>query len=241
MGREHELNDYITPISISKVPSANDISSPSGGEEGSPLLVLPDNGSPQLSNDEDCDQPCRESTQRIAPVDISQGSPATSIYRPSLETRCSDDTSLRTDSDESSIFLEDKDSLLMVLHSKHMLLVDLMQEVYAIFDQRWAAKIRAHAGPSFSNTPPSNQNKTSIPSRKGKKRCRDERDSTPPNDGASRKRPNFESSSNAEKQNDPFACPFHKSEPAKYCCSVVDGSKYRACVGPGFTSIARLK
>ena len=230
-----------TPISISQAPLPNVTSSLSDGILGSQLLALPGNGSPQLSNDENCDQPCLESTQRSAPVDISQGSPATNIYRPSPETRCSDDTSLCTDSDESSIFLEDEDSHLVVLHSKHMLLVDLMQEFYAIFDQRWAAKIQAHAGSSIPNTPPSSQNKTSLPSSKGKKRCRDERDSTPPNDGESRKRPSFEISSNAEKQNDPFACPFHKNEPAKYCCSVVHGSKYRACVGPGFTSIARLK
>ena len=194
------------------------------------------------SFDESHDQLGLEASQRMTPVDPSPGSPATSIYYSSPETASSNDTSLCADSDESSSLLEDKHSHLVVLHSKHMLLVDLMQEVYAIFDERWAAKIQTHAGPSPSITSSSNQNTTSDSSRKdNKRRCRDDRDSTPPNDGESKKKPSGEISSNVEKQNNPFACPFHKNEPTKYCCSVVDGSKYRACVGPGFASISYLK
>ena len=230
-----------THVNIGQAPLANIICSLSNEDLGSPLLGLPDNGSPRRLRDTYRDQPRVESIQCRAPVDTNRGSPATGIYCPSPETASSNDTGLSGDSDESSCFLEDMDSQLVLLHSKHMLLVDLMQEVYSIFDQRWAAKTQAHAGSSPSDTPYSSQNSTSDSSRKGKKRCRDDRDSTPPNDDESRKRPSIEISPNAEKQNDPFACPLHKHEPAKYCCSVVDGSKYRACIGPGFATIARLK
>jgi hypothetical protein len=38
-----------------------------------------------------------------------------------------------------------------------------------------------------------------------------------------------------------LACPFHKHNSTKYTCNRVTGSKYRACAGPGWTSISRLK
>ena len=237
----HDPSRSTTSADISQGPPERTICCPSE-EIRDPLLpALPDNGSPQRLQNESNDQQRLEPIQLTAPVDINQGSPATSIYCTSSEAASTNDTSLCTDSDESSSLLDAKDSYMAVLHSKHMLLVDLMQEVYAIFDQRWAAKRQAHAGSSPPETPYSSQNKTNDSSRKDKKRCRDDRDSTPPNDGESRKRARSKMSLNAEKQDNPFACPFHKHEPAKYCCSVADGSKYRACVGPGFASIARLK
>ena len=229
------------PADIRQGPPADAINFPTDVDWHLPLLTLPDNGSPQQPQNEICDQPRLESIQRMAQADISQRSSAISTYCPSPETASSMEASLCADSEESSSFLAHRDSHLVYLHSKHRLLVDLMQEVYAIFDQRWGAKLQAHAGSSPPNTPLSNQNTPSDHSRKGKKRSRDDRDFTPPNDAGSSKRPRREISSNSEKQNDPFACPFHKNEPAKYCCSVVDGSRYRACVGPGFASIARLK
>lgn len=233
----------MTPTDTSQGPPERTICFPSEESRDSPLLALPHNGSCRQTHHEIHDQPRLEQTQCMAQADTSQWSPATSIYCTSSEAASSNDndTSLCADSDESSSLLEAEDSYLVVLHSKHMLLADLMQEVYAIFDQRWAANIQAHAGSSPSTTPPSSQNSRNNSSRKGKKRGRDDGDCTPPNEGESRKRPSTEITTNAEKQDNLFACPFHKHEPAKYCCSVVDGSKYRACVGPGFASIARLK
>ena len=213
----------------------------SDGSRDSLLLAPPEKGSPQPSHNETSDQPRLAPTLRMASIDIGQASSATSNCCPSPELASSSESSLCPDSDESSNFLEDNGGHLVVLLVKHMLLVDLMQEFYAIFDQRWAAKVQGHVGSSPPTTPPTNQNRKSDSSHKGKKRCRDDRDFTPPNDGGSRKRPSNDIPSNTEKQNDPFACPFHKHEPAKYCCSVIDGSRYRACVGPGFATIARLK
>ncbi|CAF9907907.1 MAG: hypothetical protein HETSPECPRED_007934 [Heterodermia speciosa] len=209
----------MSPVDIVQQPTENTVYFPSDGNRYSLLLASPRKGSPQPSHEWYATNNCY----------LSPGSASSS------------ETSLCPDSDESSNFLEDDDGHLVVLHSKHLLLVDLMQEVYAIFDQRWAANVQGHVGSSDPTTPPTNQNRKSDSSRKGKKRCRDDRDFTPPNDGGSRKRPSNEIPSNTEKQNDPFACPFHKHEPAKYCCSVIDGSRYRACVGPGFATIARLK
>ena len=229
------------PAHLSPTLLANTLCSLSDRDLDSSLVPLLDNGDHQQLNDDNRDQSRLEPAQRTAPVEISRGSPATSIYLTSIETASSNDSGLCTDSDESLSFLEDEHSHLVVLHSKHKLLVDLMREVYAIFDQRWTANIQAHAGSSPSVTPPLNQNPTQNSSCKGKKRCREDRDSTPPNDGGSRKKPSPETSSNTEKQKDSFACPFHKHDPAKYRCSVDDGSKYRACGGPGFPSIARLK
>ena len=231
----------MTHLHISSALPANTPCSPSDTDLDSSLLLLPENGGPQQPHDDNRDQSRLEPVQRTAPVEISQGSPAASIYRTSTETASSNNSSPFTDSDELLSFLEDEHSQLVVLHSKHKLLVDLMREVYAIFDGGWTAKIQAHAGSSPSVTPPSSQNPTNNSSRKAKKPYRDDRESTPPNDGESRKRSRSEIPSNTEKQKEPFACPFHKHEPAKYCCSVVDGSKYRACAGPGFASIARLK
>ncbi|KAL8791001.1 MAG: hypothetical protein Q9195_006075 [Heterodermia aff. obscurata] len=203
----------MTPVTISQETPANTTCSPFDEKPHSLPLASPENCSTQQPHNENHDQLRLQPTRRMASVDILQRSPATSIDSPSPETTSSNETSLCTDSDESSGFLDDNDTQLVVLHSKHMLLVDLMQEVYAIFDQRWDAKIQAHAGSSPTNTPPSSQDRTSASSRKGKKRCRDDRDFTPPDEGQRRKRPSSEFSSNPEKQNDPFACPFHKHEP----------------------------
>ena len=38
-----------------------------------------------------------------------------------------------------------------------------------------------------------------------------------------------------------FSCPYFKYNPSKYGLNTVNGSRYRACSGPGFQNVTRVK
>lgn len=127
-----------------------------------------------------------------------------------------------------------------VLHSKHELLARLMQEVYAIFDQRWRGMFNSHAGDTSTSVPLHSSTSQSRRGGKSQKRHRDDRDTTPPEDRSKRRRQN-DKPSPTPADNRMLACPFRKHDSNRYCCNSRNGLKYRACVGPGFESISRLK
>lgn len=150
------------------------------------------------------------------------------------------ETSDSSGSDESSCPSSGHDLQLGVLHMKHALLNGLMHEFYAIFDRRWTANVQTHTRETSSTGPVPSQRSPDHKNSMCRKRQRHDRDQTPPDDRSKRNR-NNEKSSTTPEENRLFACPFHRYDRNKYCCSVVDGPKYRACAGPGFTTISRLK
>ncbi|KAL8950566.1 MAG: hypothetical protein Q9222_003400 [Ikaeria aurantiellina] len=144
----------------------------------------------------------------------------------------------QSDNDQSQSL--EPDIQLMLLHSKHKLLVRLMHEVYSIFDQRWNARLQSRTGGTPNTSPVSSQASPGRRPNRRRKRSRDDRDSTPPEGHSKRLRVDDDPSSKAQEDR-LFACPFHKYDRHKYSCNSVNGSKYRSCVGPGFLTIARLK
>lgn len=142
--------------------------------------------------------------------------------------------------DSSSSHTTGEDPSTIMLFVKHQLITRLMQEAYTIFNSRWAATIRTRTGYQSERTSSPPQAESLSSSRKGKRRMQD-RDSPPP-DG-SRDKGNKRSCPGVERQDSGnlFACPFHKYDPEKYCSNPTWGVKYRSCMGPGFTTIARLK
>lgn len=143
-------------------------------------------------------------------------------------------------SDESSSQSLESESKLEMLHMKHKILVRVMQDFYPIFDQRWTAKFQIQAGETSSTGCVPNQEISEGTNSRGRKRQRENRDQTPPDDGSKRSGNNQKPPPTPEESR-LFACPLHKHNPKEYCCSIANGSKYRACGGPGFTSISRLK
>ncbi|KAL8671571.1 MAG: hypothetical protein Q9168_003933 [Polycauliona sp. 1 TL-2023] len=118
-----------------------------------------------------------------------------------------------------------------------------MREFYAIFDQRWSVASRSHANtaPDKSGAYDIGESFLSGDFQGTRKRRRNNRDTTPPEDDNNRKRSGKGSSLVAENQIRLFACPLHQNNPIKHCANVLDGSKFRACAGPGFATISRLK
>lgn len=133
---------------------------------------------------------------------------------------------------------------LALLNSRHHALSRLMREVYIIFDQRWTANVQDHTPSNTNNTPLERQTSTTTGHEKSyqnQKRRRNDRETSPPGDGHKRRKPNCQTTPSPEAEKQLLACPFHKNSPRKFCCNGITGSKYRACVGPGFANIARLK
>ena len=149
-----------------------------------------------------------------------------------------------SESDESQHSIIHNSFEIAVLHSRHQMMAKCMQEVYAIFDQLWAPNTRTHAtSASDSGLQNSQSTESAVTSggARGVKRRRGDRDTSPP-DGRRRKRiDNSETPLAVDDESQPFACPLHKYDPEKYSCNNITGSKFRACMGPGFPTIARLK
>ena len=148
-------------------------------------------------------------------------------------------------SDETQSMSSNNDAGLVVVYAKHQMLVRLMREVYSLFDQSWSTNPKARTHGSSSSDASSSKfggpNSSDRSSRKNGKRPLWERNSSPfdDDDQNNKKRGSKELKRLDREQR--FACPFHKFDPRKYCSNDIDGFKYRACAGPGFTSIARLK
>ena len=146
-----------------------------------------------------------------------------------------------TDSDDSHSDSLEQESQLAILRSKHTILATLMRDMYAILENGWIKGVQEHTGPSSGGPSKLNLKPDSSPPSRRQKRRRNDRDSTPPKDGEDGKRKSHRQSKGSGKEDRLFACPFYKNDCTKYSCNSVNGSKYRACAGPGFITIARLK
>ena len=132
---------------------------------------------------------------------------------------------------------------MLLIYSKHRLMVRLMQEVYAIFDKQWSVAGSSRAGSEASgSSPPAHQQDSSSGSKSSQKqahkRRRDEQDHDDHRAGKRGRSDRPVAPRDGEKT---FACPFYQKDPVKYSCNNSTRLKYRACMGPGFENIARLK
>ncbi len=144
---------------------------------------------------------------------------------------------------DQSLGLSPSDFHLVMLQAKHKLMVALMEDVYAIFDSKWKVDLRTCAtNSSDSSGKHATQSKSEASGvhQKGKRRMKD-RDSSPPGDGESKRGRRGVSAVGSQSLNRQYACPFHKHDSQKYSTNIETGAKYRACMGPGFATIARLK
>ena len=146
-----------------------------------------------------------------------------------------------TESDDSQSVSLERESQLAILRSKHTLLATLMRDVYVIFENGWIGAVQEHISPSSGASSKLNLQPDSLRLGRGQKRRREDRDSTPPKDGQDGKKRSHQQSQASGKEDRLFACSFYKYDSTKYSCNTVNGSKYRACAGPGFNTIARLK
>ena len=162
------------------------------------------------------------------------------------------------DSGESSVSSDSRhmtpesEARLRYLYAKHEAIVNLMRDVYAIFDHSWHANPKTcptapHGSSSCNASGPSPHSSASntlpsiaIQKGKGKRKHRDREDS--PTDGEDDKRKRKPSSLTSTSGQSPrYACPFNKHYPWKYGPNDRTGQTYRTCHRPGFESIARLK
>ncbi|KAH0545448.1 hypothetical protein FGG08_000449 [Glutinoglossum americanum] len=137
-----------------------------------------------------------------------------------------------------------------ILHLKTRALVDrVMAEFHTLFEASWAARMTSRAG-SENCSPPNSapavgrtSESSSSPSGGGKRGMADREADNDENEGdcPKRQRPNpplRDTGTDALK----LACPFHKRNPQKYGIDHLTGSAtYRACSGPGWDTVARMK
>ncbi|KAL9035856.1 MAG: hypothetical protein Q9180_004626 [Flavoplaca navasiana] len=98
------------------------------------------------------------------------------------EQSCGSRSETESDSVEG-LSLEDS-SRLIILYKKHLLITSLMQELYALFDQRWSLAFRSHGNTSADKSTPRDIDGSFLSGdvQCTRKRRRNERDSTPPED-----------------------------------------------------------
>ena len=148
-----------------------------------------------------------------------------------------------SDTDESQDSSPDAKSRMLLIYSKHQLMVRIMQEVYTIFDKQWSAASSTRAGSETSGCSPSgHQQDSPSASRSSQKQPqRRKRDEQDPDDDRARQRRRSDRPATPKAGEKAYACPFHQKDPVKYSCNSFTGLKYRACTGPGFENISRLK
>lgn len=138
--------------------------------------------------------------------------------------------------------VQDSHHFLLIREKQHLITI-LMHEVYAMFDSPRIDNIRSctssHTASSSNQSQDSN-NVTRMSQRFGKRQMQD-RDSSPPGDDNGKRRRKEPSKSNDCGPGRLLACPFHQYDPCKYCANQDTGATYRACAGPGFASISRMK
>ena len=133
---------------------------------------------------------------------------------------------------------------LSIAYAKHQMMVSLMQEVYAMFNFQWQANIRTRTRPKSRNS--RSQLEASKSSNSSKENCsrnrvKHNREPSPDDSNNGKRRRSNPTDARESEPDQPFACPFHKYDPCKYCPNLDTGTKYRPCSGPGFSSISKLK
>ena len=168
-------------------------------------------------------------------IDVSESSDALRREDISSEEICS--------AEDASPPSESGMSRLELLHAKHQIVVNIMRDVYVLFDPQWTAGAKNCAGHEETSSAqgPSPNNSTSR-SKNRSKRKSDELDPEPPGESDDGKRRNRGAKQPGQIQQAPlYACPFNKFAPQRYCITNGTGQKYRTCWRPGFDSMARVR
>lgn len=164
-----------------------------------------------------------------------------------------DDTSIESsskseDSDQNCSLSSPKYGQLTLAYAKHQIMVSMMQEVYAMVNSQWSAKVKTcvapNAGRSRSQLESAKSENSSKESCNRKRRNHDrepspdDRNSEDNNEKKRRGNPKDTRGCDTDRR---FACPFYKYNRGKYCPNLDTGTKYRTCTGPGFSSVSKLK
>ena len=154
-----------------------------------------------------------------------------------------EDSSQSIDSDESGSVSSAGDEKLTIAYTKHQIISSLMQDVYAMFSSRWQANVRTRTTPEAESSRVLLDHCESNCSKKSRlgKRANYDRDRSQGDGNGGKKQKNTPSDITNCELDAQLACPFHKYNPIKYCPNLDTGVKYRTCLGPGFSSISRLK
>ncbi|KAI9764307.1 MAG: hypothetical protein M1840_008525 [Geoglossum simile] len=134
---------------------------------------------------------------------------------------------------------------------KRALIDRVMVEFRALFEANWTSNAtqQAASGSRPHNSSHAqtsgNSSKSSLPTNKNGKHRMADRDIGEPDDDDENNHPKRRKANSTppDTTNDglKLACPFHKRDPRKYSTNNVTGIKYRACSGPGWVKIGRIK
>ena len=172
---------------------------------------------------------------------------------PGLSDQEQDDESVPSSvSSNSQYSTPEYEADLNLLYAKHMTILNLMRDVYAIFNHTWHADSKT-CGTSSGQSESCNASRPSVgPStnedcrqakaepRNGKRKDGDGEDD-PPDEGNGGKRVKPLSATGSTEKPRRYACPFNKRHPWKYCPNDRTGQTFRTCYRPGFETISRLK
>lgn len=190
----------------------------------------------------------------LSPVQVDSAvieditTPDSSLSKTSITNLTTLQRSDLSDRDQENAFATDE-TYLPKLFAKHQMLVKLSREVQALLDSRQIAHLKTRPqGPYQADASQSNVRghaTTNDSSRKSGKRPwratnpapSDGEDENDDHDDRSQKKPSAKNYKIRE-QEKPYACPFHKYNPLKYCAT---SSRYHSCAGPGFLAMHRLK
>ena len=185
-------------------------------------------------------------SQQVSPMSNHQCDTSDEVSPCTYEDESSieDSTKSEDSDDHSSLSISNYDQL-TIAYAKHQMMVALMEEFYTNFDPQWQTNVRSHVAPSSrSSRSCANSSKPQNSSRQdsnGKRAMRDREPSPDDNANNGKKRRENPTDARGDEPDPQFACPFRKHDPRKYCSNLDTGTKYRSCIGPGFSTISKLK
>ena len=192
-------------------------------------------------------QPKEQSVPTCPPISTSSDKVATQ-HRTHIDAAedelTTEDSSQSTYSDESGSVSSTDDEKLTIAYTKHQIISSLMRDVYALFSSQWQANMRTRTTPEAESSrvrqDSCESTNCSKKSRLGK-RANYDRDRSQGDGNDGKKQKNISSDIKSCELDLKLACPFYKHDPTTYRPSIDTGVKYRTCLGPGFSSISRLK
>lgn len=185
-------------------------------------------------------------SQQVSPMSNNQCDTSDEVSPCTYEDESSieDSTKSEDSDDHSSLSMSNYDQL-TIAYAKHQMMVALMEEFYTNFDPQWQNNVRSHVAPSSrSSRSYADSSKSQNSSRQdsnGKRAMRDREPSPDDNANNGKKRRGNPTDARGDEPDPQFACPFRKYDPRKYCSNLDTGTKYRSCIGPGFSTISKLK
>ena len=185
-------------------------------------------------------------SQQVSPMSNDQCDTSDEVSPCTYEDESSIENSTKSEDsdDHSSLSMSSYDQL-TIAYAKHQMMVALMEEFYTNFDPQWQTNVRTHVASSSrssrSYAESSKSQNSSMQDSNGKRAMRDREPSPDDNANNGKKRRRIPTDAKGDEPDPQFACPFRKYDPRKYCSNLDTGTKYRSCIGPGFSTISKLK